>query len=588
MLAILVITPLVVAALIAMLLHDRRAAGYVTLAASVLSLLLVLYLLVNNPGAQSVTWFSVSGFTFSIDTALLQLNTLMLLLVAVMAPIVLLYSIGFMSVPSERGRYYFEMCILAASMMLFSMSSNFITLLISWELLSLASYLLIGFWYRNERAQGAARKAIAAVLIGDLLIFASMLLVWNAYGSLSFATMLQQPANPEVAVALALVMIAALTKSAQFPFHEWLPDAMEGPTPSSAFILSSTIAKAGVFLLALMLPLFARYDLLGILVIVGSITALLAVSNALAENSIKRLLAYSTMENLGLMVIALGFNALLAAMLLFVAQTFYTALLFLCAGAIMRANDHEDDIYRLHGTPIRTPLFIAMIIGVVSVAGILPLAGFFAISSIGTAASFNMPVYLLLVLIGFVSSLCMFKWMFVPVRHGARSEIKGVYGALPKSITVPIYVLAALAVLSVLAYMYLPAFLGAPGIAVHGISLESAVLESMAAIAGLGAAYVLYMNSKPYNMKLHLRLYAVLYNGVLVNIFYQGVARAVMALSRAVCAFDRALYSFMRGMAGAVSRFGSMLRVMIDGREDVYVSVFVIAAIAAIVLFVVW
>ena len=588
MLAISVIMPLVAAAFIAMMLHDRRASGYVALAASLLSLLLVLYVLANNAGSQSVTWFVVAGFPFSIDTALQQLNALMLLLVAVITPIVLVYSIGFMNVPSERGRYYFEMCIFAASMMLLAISASFITMLISWELLSLSGYLLIGFWYRNERAPDAARNAVTTVLVGDLLMLAAMLLIWNAYGTLSFAAMLQQQASPAVAVALVLVMVAAFTKSAQFPFHEWLPDAMEGPAPASAFLLSSTMAKAGVFLLAVLLPLFARYDLLGILAIFGSITALIGVSNALAENRIKRMLAYSTMESLGLMTIALGFDALAAAMLLFIVQTFYTALLFMCAGAIMRANDNEDDMYKLRSSSIRVPLFIAMLIGAASVAGIFPLSGFFARSSIGTAASSNLFVSAILVLVGFASSLYMFKWVFVPMRTGAHGAAKGFYGALPKSIQAAIYTLAALAVLSLFAYMYLPKFLGAPGAVALGIGTANAALESIAALAGLALACVLYLNIHPYNMKTHARLYAALYNGVLVDVFYLRAARAVTLLSNAVYAFDCALYAFMRGVAGAVAGFGSALRLMVNGRTDVYVSVFVAGAIAVIVLFMVW
>ena len=195
MLAILVIAPLLLAALIAMLLRDSRAPGYISLAASVLSLLLVLYLLLNNPGPQSIAWFSVAGFSFSIDTALQQLNALMLLLVAMLAPIVLVYSIGFMRVPSEQGRYYFEMCLFAASMMLLAMSSNFISLIISWELLSLSSYLLIGFWYGSEKSPESARKAITIVMIGDVLVFAAALLIWHACGTLSFAGILQGRLN---------------------------------------------------------------------------------------------------------------------------------------------------------------------------------------------------------------------------------------------------------------------------------------------------------------------------------------------------------------------------------------------------------
>ncbi len=634
MLTILVTVPLLVAALIAVLLNDRHMSGYVSLFASVLSLLLALYLVMNNTGLQTITWFSVPGFTFSIMTELQQLNALMLLLVAALTMIMFVYSLGFMKVPSEQGRYYFEMCIFAASMMLFAISANFITLLISWELISLASYLLIGFWHANAKAQGAARKAMTIVLLGDILMFVAMLLLWNAYGALSFAGVLQAPSKPEVGFALMLLIVAAFTKSAQFPFNEWLPDAMEAPAPSSALLLSSTMPKAGVFLLVVLLPLFARYDLLGLLVVSGLVTALLSVSNALAESNIKRMLAYSAIGNLGLIVVALGFNALSAAMLLFIVQTFYTALLFMCAGAMMLANDNEDDIYRIRSPSLHSPLFLATLIGAVSVAGMFPLSGFFASSSIGIAASSNMFVYSALVLVSMASSIYAFKWALVPMRPGARSEIKGIYSTMPISIMVPIYALEALTVFSSFAYMYLPKFLGTFGTAALGFASENTALEGLAlfyahavltmlsfsahmymylpaffvtfgkvvlnaasvtviiecaaAIAGFAFAYVLYLHPNPYNMKKHLGLYAVMYNGVLVNIFYQYVARAVLAISNVVYVFDHALYLFMRRSAGSAARFGSALRIMTEGREDVYVPLLVVGAIVVMVLLVVW
>ena len=178
MLTIFVIVPLLVAAFIAVQLHGRRSAGYVALAASVLSLLIVLSCLrtTRHAGHNMVQRIRI---LFIIETTMQQLNAMALLIVAAVTPIAITYSIGFMNVPSEQRRYYFEICIFAASMMLFAVSSNFLTLLVSWELLSLGSYLLIGFWYRNERAQTAARKAIAIVLIGDALVFAATLLVWH-------------------------------------------------------------------------------------------------------------------------------------------------------------------------------------------------------------------------------------------------------------------------------------------------------------------------------------------------------------------------------------------------------------------------
>ncbi len=583
MLELVIALPLVLAAFVALALRTGRAAGYIALAASVLSLALALYAVSGNPGPQDLAWFSVAGFTFSIETALSQLNVLLLLLVAVMTPLVLAYSIGFMGVPSEQGRYYFEMCTFAASMMIFSMSAGFLTMFVGWELLGITSYLLIGFWYWNEKAPGAARKAVTTVLIGDVLMLAALALIWNAYGTFNFASILNAGASATAGLALVLIALAVFTKSAQFPFHEWLPDAMEGPTPVSAFLHSSTMVKAGVFLLAVLLPLFAEYSMLWVLVAVGAVSALLGASNALAESRIKRVLAYSTIEDLGLMTVALGFGALAAAMLLFAVQTFYKALLFMCAGAIMRANDNEENIYQLRSFAASKPLLIAAVIGAASIAGIFPLAGFFGKVGVEAASRQNLLVYGILMLVSLASSLYIFRWLFVPLRPGARSVLKGSYNALPKSMLAPVYILAALAVSSALAYAYLPAFLGGR----LGADIFDAVLESILVLAGLGWAYLLYSGARSDALALHKRLYAVLRNGNAVNALYFGAAKSALAVSAAVRAADSSAYSFVRRTAGAVSGMGSLLRLLVSGRADAYATAFAIGVLAIIVLFMV-
>ena len=215
--------PLIAAAFLALLLNSEpKPVKYIALAASVLSLLLAIAVNFNTVKMQSLTWFSLAGYAFPITTYTMPLNMLLLFIVAVMTPLIFTYSIGFMDAPSEQGRYYFEMCIFAASMMLFAISGNFITMLIGWELLGVTSYLLIGFWYRKEKAPTAARKAITTMLIGDALMLIAMLAIWNSLHTFDFIAVIRATPTASLQIAALLILVAAFTKSAQFPFHEWL------------------------------------------------------------------------------------------------------------------------------------------------------------------------------------------------------------------------------------------------------------------------------------------------------------------------------------------------------------------------------
>ena len=285
MLTILVIVPLLIAALISLFISKHpKYVKYVALAASLISLLLILNAFVSRGSIQTATWFTLSGYSFTLTTSTMPLNILLLSILGVMTPLILLYSIGFMNLPTEQSRYYTELLVFAAAMMLFAIAGDFITMLIGWELLGITSYLLIGFWYGKEGSATAARKAITTILIGDILMFSAMIIIWSSYHTFSFALILQQSTTSGLMpIALLLIIFAVFTKSAQFPFHEWLPDAMKGPTPVSAFLHSSTMVKAGVFLVAVLLPLFIAYHMLNIFLIFGLVTAALGVLNAISR-----------------------------------------------------------------------------------------------------------------------------------------------------------------------------------------------------------------------------------------------------------------------------------------------------------------
>jgi len=584
MFALLAVVPLVAAAFLALLMNQgqTKAIKYIALAASLASLFMVAMIGLGPALQQSFTWFSLASYGFGLVASTAPLNMLMLFIVAVMTPLTIVYSIGFMGIPSEQGRYYFELCLFAAAMMLFSMAGDFLTMLIGWGLLGITSYLLIGFWYKRERAPAAARKAITAVLIGDVLMLMAIVIVWNAYHTFVFSSIIGSQVTAPMQVALLLILVAAFTKSAQFPFHEWLPDAMEGPTPVSAFLHSSTMVKAGVFLVAMLLPLFFAYHLLWILLAVGMLTAALGVVNAMAESHIKKILAYSTIEDLGLMFVALGLNSVMAAMMLLLVQTFYKALLFMSAGAIMKANDNEDDIGRLQSYTAGRALLAAMVIGALSMAGMIPLSGFFGKVGVEASAT-NIAVYAVLMVIGFASSIYTFRWLFIPLRKsGTRPKGTRInFELLPKSMMVSIYTLAVLAVVGSLAYVYLPAYLGYRQAALTPVGVAA---ETAAVLAGIAVAYLFCMRRNSGSLISHRLVYALFYNNFVFNGFYALTARALMIASSAVDLLNYELYRFVRVLANSVLSFAGLLRRVENGKPNAYMIAFIIGILVVLVM----
>ncbi|MCL5430269.1 MAG: hypothetical protein M1504_02205 [Candidatus Marsarchaeota archaeon] len=586
MFALLVIVPLLAAALLALpLKRFPNIVKYIAFAASLVSLLLAYLVFSYGPfTTQSFNWFSANGISFNISIATLPLNMLLLMVVSLITPLVFLYSLGFMEVPSEQPRFFFEMSIFAASMMLFAISANFITMFIAWEMLGITSYLLIGFWYHKEHAPTAARKAITTILIGDIFMLAAILIIGTTYGTFGFSAIMGSPSSPALYVALSFILIAAFTKSAQFPFHEWLSDAMEGPTPVSAFLHSSTMVKAGVFLIAVLFPLYVKADMLGIILVIGLVSAILGATNALTERHIKKILAYSTIEDLGLMFVALGLGSVMAAMMLFFVQAFYKALLFMGAGYIMKANDEKEDIYSTYGSSTRKLVFLSIVIAAVSLAGLFPMSGFFGKDAVNSVAS-NMVVYSMLLLIGFASSIYIFRWLFIPLRKSYESgtEININYKSTPRSMLIPMFILAALVFVADYAYLKLPGFLNGS----YSIALLSAVVGNVIAVIGIIVAYRVYM--KGFRAKLsstNKMLFNVLYSSRAVNAVYLYIVGVTMAFARAVSAFDFSFDKSIYGLARSVITSGNGLRKIVNGQTNSYVFAFVLGIMFLIVLYV--
>ncbi|MGC8495703.1 MAG: NADH-quinone oxidoreductase subunit L [Candidatus Micrarchaeia archaeon] len=586
MLALLLLLPLTISALLSPILREHFGAiKYVALLASIITLAMLPF--VSTGVTNSLLWFSISGYNFHITTQTMPLNMILLWLIAIITPLIIAYSIGFMETPSEQARFYFELCVFASAMLLFAMSGNFIAMFIGWEMLGITSYLLIGFWYYKEKPPQAARKAIITVFIGDMMMLAAMAIIWNAYGTFNFSALASAGVKAPLFYAMLLVMFAAFTKSAQFPFQEWLPDAMEGPTPVSAFLHSSTMVKAGVFIIAVLLPIYEELSMGWLLVAFGIITAIIAMADALVEKHIKRILAYSTIEDMGLMFVALGFGSIVGAMVLFVAQAFYKALLFMNAGTIMNANEGAESIYSSYESRSSKPLFAVMIIGVLSIIGVFPLSGFFGKIGVEGSAS-NPVVYAILLVIDFVTAIYMVRWVAVPSRKAPSQYesalISSNYRLTPKSMMIPQYILAALVIAASAAFIY-----AAPSYSPY-LKLPLRAIESFieTIVVFIGSIIGIYIISKyaQLSSERHPVLYSIAYSTGFFNSAYRYIASAFAIAGSAFEAFEYSLYDFIKLGGSAVVDFGAYVRKIENGQINTYAMAFAIGILIAIAMMV--
>jgi NADH-quinone oxidoreductase subunit L len=329
-----------------------------------------------------VTWMRVGGSAMRLGYDANPLAAVMLLVVGAVASCVMLFSIGYMHGEKGYVRYYALLSLFTASMAGLVLAGDLVSLFIGWELVGTCSYLLIGFWYDKPSAAEAARKAFMVTRVGDAAMLLGMAVLWRFGQTLELSVILGRAGSIAPAVvtgAAVCILLGAVGKSAQFPLHIWLPDAMEGPTPVSALIHAATMVAAGVFLVARVWPLFEFAPAARMLALaLGTITALGAATVALAQRDIKKVLAWSTISQLGFMFAALGVGAWPVAIFHLVTHAAFKALLFLSAGSVIHGSGTQE-LAEMGGLARRMPLTTACwIAGVVSLAGIPPAAGFFS------------------------------------------------------------------------------------------------------------------------------------------------------------------------------------------------------------------
>ena len=463
---------------------ESALAGWITVGAVGVSFLLSLWALVavisnGNHRFDEVVWISTGsslGFQIAFSILLDQLTAIMLVVVSGVSLLVQVYGIGYMHGDKAVTRYFAYMSLFTASMLGLVTAGNVIQLFIFWELVGISSYLLIGFWMNRPSAAVAAKKAFLMTRLGDFGFLLGILYLyaqdptWLDIGTLYSAIGGGMVAASVASWIAAGFLLGAIGKSAQLPLHSWLPDAMEGPTSVSALIHSATMVTAGVFLVARFFPLFQASDIMSVVAIVGAVTAVFAASMALVADDIKRVLAYSTVSQLGYMMFALGIGAYGAAVFHLFTHAFFKAGLFLAAGSVHHAGGTFNVRY-LGGLKDHMRItYVVMVVCSLSLAGIVPLSGFWSKDEILAHAfqhpdALNITVFVLGLVAAFMTAFYMFRAVFMTF-HGEfkgggdkeREELEAAGDAVPEGLehphlgespytmTVPLIVLGALAI----------------------------------------------------------------------------------------------------------------------------------------------
>jgi NADH-quinone oxidoreductase subunit L len=566
---------------------------------------------------SNFTWFEIGNQSrpfamlpdISLGWLLDPLGALMCMMVTFVGTLILIFSTGYMKEDPNFSRFFCFLSLFAAGMLGIIVANSLLLIFICWEIVGLASYLLIGFWFHKPEAAAAAKKAFVTTRIGDLGFLLGLLWLYDAQGTVllydagqglldggfvSLAGAVTVGGGLALSTACGLlVFCGAIGKSGQFPLHVWLPDAMEGPTPVSALIHAATMVAAGVFLVARMYPLMAA-DLavpdlplhaLTVVAWIGAITALLGAVIAVAQNDIKRILAFSTVSQLGYMMLALGVGSWVAAIFHLLTHAFFKALLFLGAGSVIHAAHHEQDIRRLGGLgPRMKATFATFAIGMMAIAGVPFLfSGFWSKEAILHAAheweGSHVPFYVGLVAV-VLTAFYMTRLMAEVFRGAPRSDAAGHAHENPRVMTVPLGILAVCSVL--LGFLGTPAWpwlqsamLGMPQEA-HSL-FEGAGLMGLSILlvsVGIGSGWALYGRrlraSATARDPIEARLpgvFAVLGNRLGFDEFYAATAGRLVSLTAAAMdTLDRWVWGGLVSFLALFAQFsGSVNREMDEG-----------------------
>ena len=531
----------------------------------------------------SITWFELGDSRMTWGMIIDPLSVVMLGVVSFVALLIQVYSIGYMSGEGRFGWYFAAHALFAAAMITLVLADNLLLLYIAWELVGLGSYLLIGFWYERRSAAEAAKKAFVTTRIGDVALLIGILSLFKVTGTFELSVIFEAAATGGIAdttlTAVAiLIFIGAMGKSAQFPLHVWLPDAMEGPTPVSALIHAATMVAAGVYLVARTFPLFeVAPGALLVVTIVGLVTAGIAATMALVMTDLKRVLAYSTISHLGFMMLALGAGSFVAAIFHLLAHAFSKALLFLAAGSVTHGTG-KTEIQEMGGLRRRMPITaLTFAVGAVSLAGIPPLSGFFSKDEILLAVLEGRHVIFLIATLAvvFLSALYMARVLFVVFWGELKDENDRAHES-PGVMLLPM-VLLAVGVITV-GFMALriggyEGFASFLTMGQHGfeVNILLTLVSVLIVLSGFGLGYAIYVRHA-FSTETLIQRYGA-FHRLLVNKYYLddmyqwAIDRVVLAFSGAVALFDRVVVNDggVNGAADTVRNSGFRIRYLETG-----------------------
>ncbi len=520
------------------------------------------------------TWIDLRPLLYiPLGLVLDNLSKTMLVLVTGVGALVHIYSLGYMRDDAGKSRYFAALSLFMFSMLGIVLANNFVMMFIFWELVGVSSYLLIGHWFERDSAADAANKAFLTNRIGDFGFMIGILMVWTSTGTIVFSevatrmgTLASHPAY--LTAAALLIFCGAAGKSAQFPLHVWLPDAMEGPTPISALIHAATMVAAGVYMLVRVGFLVqASAGALTVVAWIGTITAVMAGLIATQQNDIKRILAYSTLSQLGYMIMAVGLASGEAAMFHLFTHAFFKALLFLGAGSIIIMLHHEQNIWRMGGLGRKLRItFVTFLIGTLALIGCPPFSGFFSKDAIlAIAYEKSTPIFTLALFTAFLTAFYMLRLIVVVFFGKPRSEHAEHGKESPFVMTGPLLILAVPAFLAGFGF-FASRFLHVP----HADESSHIVpiLATGAMVLGVVFAFVLYWNRESDPVDL-----GIFRHGFYLDELYAwliGITQEALASISAF--FDRWIIDAggVRGGSGAIWGFGSLLRLFQVGNLQAY------------------
>jgi NADH-quinone oxidoreductase subunit L len=587
----------------------KEASTYVgillTLASLVYSLLVLFERFTSPTYTTKFDWLTIGDIHLTAGFEVNQLNALMLVIVSLVSFLVHTYSKGYMHGDERIQVFYAYLGLFTFAMLGLVISPNLLQTYIFWELVGVGSFLLIGFYFYKEEAKAAAKKAFIMTRIGDVGLLIGMILLFWQTKSFEYSDIFKAVENGSVSTSMItltaiLIFIGAMGKSGQFPLHTWLPDAMEGPTPVSALIHAATMVAAGVYLVAALYPLFlASKTALMVVAVIGGFTAIFAASIGLVQTDIKRVLAYSTVSQLGYMMLALGSAGYVAGVFHLMTHAFFKALLFLAAGSVIHAV-HTQNIEEMGGLwkklKLTGPLFL---IGTLAISGVPLLSGFFSKEEILTAAwnDGHYVLFILALVAAFFTAFYMFRLFFMVFTGEARGNQKHVHES-PKVMTYPMILLGVLAIVA--GYVNTPwfgTFLGDwlvdgnPALKAHheGGPVWITIAATIVSLGGIYFAWLIYGKrsvSRNWLSGAGDTLHTILLNKYYVDEFYK---MTVVAIATGIAYFLRFIDVFLveglvKGVAGIVQGLGAAGSKLQTGQVQTYGAVaFIGLALLAVI-----